>query len=148
MKNKNLIILLPLIFFIADRLTKYLAFTLPEQGIFFSPEIGLKLYFNQGIAFGLPLGPFWILVIVGLMNLLFIKYWLKFYQSSQFLMLWPLSFIIIGSLSNFIDRLKYTGVIDFIDLWIWPAFNLADCYILVGIIWLIYLINKTSCKKI
>ena len=56
--------------------------------------------------------------------------------------------IIIGALSNILDRLINTFVVDFILLryesFYWPAFNLADIYITIGIIMLIisFLNNK------
>lgn len=53
-----------------------------------------------------------------------------------------MALIIIGAVSNVIDRLKFKGVVDFIDLWFIPAFNLPDVYIIVGIVWLIILINQ------
>jgi signal peptidase II len=50
-----------------------------------------------------------------------------------------LGMILGGALGNLIDRLVYTEVIDFIDvhLWsgyTWPTFNLADSFIVVGVI--------------
>jgi signal peptidase II len=45
--------------------------------------------------------------------------------------------IITGAFSNLLDRLFYGGVIDFIVVWFgdwsWPAFNIADAAILLGI---------------
>ncbi len=48
-----------------------------------------------------------------------------------------------GTIGNLIDRLRLSYVIDFIDLKIWPSFNLADAAITVGVIGLIiYFIRK------
>jgi signal peptidase II len=48
-----------------------------------------------------------------------------------------------GTLGNLIDRLRFGFVIDFLDFRIWPAFNLADISITIGVIGLIiYLIWK------
>lgn len=41
--------------------------------------------------------------------------------------------ILSGAVSNLIDRLFRPGVVDFIDLKIWPAFNLADTLIVIGV---------------
>lgn len=49
-----------------------------------------------------------------------------------------LSFISGGAAGNLIDRLRYGQVIDFLDLhagsWHWPAFNIADSAITIGMI--------------
>ena len=49
--------------------------------------------------------------------------------------------IIIGAMSNILDRIINTYVVDFISLhydnFYWPAFNFADIYITIGIIMLI-----------
>jgi signal peptidase II len=42
--------------------------------------------------------------------------------------------ILSGAVSNIIDRLYFGCVIDFIDLKIWPVFNLADSFIVLGVI--------------
>ena len=48
-----------------------------------------------------------------------------------------------GALANLIDRIRLGYVIDFIDLKIWPSFNIADAAITIGAIGIIYyLIRK------
>jgi signal peptidase II len=44
-----------------------------------------------------------------------------------------LGLLIGGSLANLIDRLRLGHVTDFLDLRYWPAFNLADIFIVVGV---------------
>ena len=50
---------------------------------------------------------------------------------------WPLMLIIGGALGNLIDRVRFGAVIDFLDFhvgtWHWPAFNIADICICVGV---------------
>ncbi len=48
----------------------------------------------------------------------------------------PVVLIYAGAISDLIDRFRLQGVVDYIDIRIWPSFNLADCLITVGIIWL------------
>ena len=61
----------------------------------------------------------------------------------------PLAFIIGGALGNLIDRVRFGAVIDFIDWhigdWHWPAFNVADIFIVIGVA--LYIINITFRKK-
>ena len=50
----------------------------------------------------------------------------------------PLFALIIGgALSNILDRIIYGSVIDFINFSFWPAFNIADSAITIGVILLI-----------
>lgn len=63
-----------------------------------------------------------------------------FIHNTLYLML-----IFSGALSNIIDRLYFGCVIDFIDLKFWPVFNLADVYITIGGIMLIF--NQRTVNK-
>jgi signal peptidase II len=60
-----------------------------------------------------------------------------------------LAFIIGGALGNLIDRIRFDAVIDFIDWHIgdmhWPAFNIADMFIVIGVG--LYIINLIFRKK-
>jgi lipoprotein signal peptidase len=38
-----------------------------------------------------------------------------------------------GAASNLIDRVRHGGIVDFIDLKIWPVFNIADAAIVIGV---------------
>ena len=73
-----------------------------------------------------------------------ILYILSTLKPNQTAQLVALSSIFGGALGNYIDRLHYKYVVDFIDLRInkhvWPAFNVADMAIVIGVILLIYLI--------
>jgi lipoprotein signal peptidase len=44
-----------------------------------------------------------------------------------------LGFVLGGSISNLVDRVRLGHVTDFLDLRYWPAFNLADVFIVVGV---------------
>jgi signal peptidase II len=49
-----------------------------------------------------------------------------------------LGVVLGGALGNLLDRLRYDGtVLDFIALWRWPSFNVADIAVVVGTAWLI-----------
>ena len=45
-----------------------------------------------------------------------------------------LGLVIGGSVSNLVDRVRLGHVTDFLDLRYWPAFNLADSFIVVGVV--------------
>lgn len=61
---------------------------------------------------------------------------------SRGLDVFPQVLVISGALSNFLDRLLYGGVVDFIDLyigtWHWPVFNIADSAIVIGVFLIIW----------
>lgn len=67
-------------------------------------------------------------------------------KTSNLISIIALSFIFGGAVGNFIDRIHFKYVIDFLDVhlpngWAWPTFNLADSFIVVGIAitaWLAY----------
>ena len=96
---------------------------------------------NYGVSFGFLSGlvSYWILVIVGLLVTSLIYY----LMINSFKRLEKLAYfiIIIGALSNILDRIINSYVVDFISLhydnFYWPAFNFADIYITIGIIMLI-----------
>jgi signal peptidase II len=44
-----------------------------------------------------------------------------------------LGLVLGGSIANLIDRVRLGHVTDFLDLVAWPAFNLADAFIVIGV---------------
>ena len=53
----------------------------------------------------------------------------------------PLALVVGGAVGNLIDRARFGAVVDFLDFhvggWRWPAFNVADMCIVIGVAWLI-----------
>lgn len=107
------------------------------------PGFNFSLGFNRGVAFGLfpaesSLG-FYLMLAVQLLlvgGVLFV-----FFRATDFLIRMFLAMIVGGASANLFDRLLYGGVTDFLDFyvekWHWPAFNLADIFICVGVAGLI-----------
>jgi signal peptidase II len=101
----------------------------------------LNVVWNTGVSFGLfqALPPFVLLGITGgfVVGLLI---WL--YKNDQPRERWALSLIIGGAVGNIRDRILYGAVFDFLDFYVgsyhWPAFNLADSCIVVGVLMLLY----------
>lgn len=102
----------------------------------------LTLTFNRGAAFGLWSGlpPGWREVVLGLTILLaltVVAYLItrSYYQSA--LAQAALAGILGGAIGNVIDRVQIGAVVDFLDFYIgtahWPAFNIADSAICVGV---------------
>jgi signal peptidase II len=102
---------------------------------------------NPGIAWGikLPAGLFWFFWIVIVFFILFLIYQEAFKKTrSDIFFLFALLLILGGTIGNLIDRLFLGCIIDYIDLKIWPIFNLADVFIVIGVI---IVIIKTINKK-
>ncbi len=61
----------------------------------------------------------------------------------------PLALIAGGAIGNLIDRVRFGAVVDFLDLhigaWHWPAFNIADICIVVGVG--LYLLNMYMARR-
>ena len=130
----NFVFLLSLVLF--DQLSKYI--------IRFSGGFYLC---NDGIAWGIKLPTFlfwffWIAIVIFLIYLIFSEIFQKNYLNNW--ILGGLLLILSGAIVNLIDRIFFGCVIDFIDLKIWPVFNLADSFITLGVIlfFLVYLKKK------
>tara|TARA_B100001540_G_C15734962_1_gene609416 strand:+ start:467 stop:955 length:489 start_codon:yes stop_codon:yes gene_type:complete len=148
-KNKKIIIsiILLLFVFILDRATKTIILNIAEEtgrvDIYINSFLNLFLVWNKGIGFGLlsfdqkfiynGITIFIFLINLIIIYLIFTEKGLKTY----FLLI-----ILGGSLGNLFDRVYYSAVPDFIDLnykgYHWFTFNVADIFITIGIICLIF----------
>lgn len=100
---------------------------------------------NQGAAFGILANsafrvPFFIAVAA--IALVAILWYLRGLRADQTLAAFALALIFSGALGNLIDRVRLGEVIDFLDVFWrhhhWPAFNVADSAICVGVTLLIW----------
>ena len=143
--NLNLIIVLSIFFL--DRLLKiYIIKKTEETGssvVFLSEYLNLQLVWNKGIAFGLlsiDESVYYNLITL----LIFIVIIILIYFANKCEGFEKISYILIisGALGNIFDRIYYNAVPDFIDLHInefhWFIFNIADIFISVGILCLIF----------
>jgi len=128
---------------VLDQLTKVWverSFELYER-LAVMPLFNLTLVYNEGAAFSFlsSAGGWqrWFFVVLGVVISLLLVGWLKRLDSSERLAAAALSLVLGGAVGNIIDRLFYGHVIDFIDIyyqsWHWPAFNIADSAIFVGV---------------
>ncbi len=100
----------------------------------------LVLVYNTGVSFGLGAGSaVWVLVGVSLAIVAGLLVWLR--RLDRRWPSWAVGLVVGGALGNVIDRLHAPGVVDFLDFhaagWHWPAFNLADSAITVGVAMLV-----------
>lgn len=109
-------------------------------GDFFRWTLG----FNTGVAFSLFTNSgLWLPVVTGAIIVGLAIWALRSLQRGELppIAAWPVGFILGGAVGNYVDRLLDGSVVDFIDAGVgamrWPAFNVADSFIVVGIIGLI-----------
>ena len=99
---------------------------------------------NFGVAFSLPL-PFALIIILNILLLITLFYFgIKELNMDKKLTQFSLSLIIAGGIGNLIDRIAHGFVIDFISIWKWPTFNLADIYIVAGILMILTFYAKVK----
>ena len=93
---------------------------------------------NTGIAFGLFGGATALVVLFTGAALVWMLVFFARSGSRHALIPVALGFLIGGSASNLVDRVRLGHVTDFLDLGFWPAFNLADSFIVIGVALLVY----------
>jgi signal peptidase II len=126
---------------VADLATKavVLAHFAPGQGKVVTPFFNLVLVLNKGAAFSFLAGaPGWQLPLFAGFAIVasLVISWLIAKNAAKTMFCSGLALILGGAVGNLIDRLRFGGVVDFLDFhafgWHWPAFNVADSAITVG----------------
>jgi signal peptidase II len=125
-----------------DQGTKQLAITGIDRGEDVNVFFGLDLTNtrNTGVAFGaLEGGGLLVAILIGLSLTLLVGYFAANRDKSW---LWlPVGLLVGGALGNLADRARLGAVIDFIDPVAWPAFNVADACIVIGVVALLYVVE-------
>lgn len=135
---------------ILDQVTKWLilnSFSLGESMVIIPSFFDLTLAYNKGVAFGvladLPekTRNIILVVTVGVALTAVLYLLLREYRGSKLGGI-SLAMILGGAVGNIIDRVLHGHVIDFLDFYIgelhWPAFNVADSAICVGVAILLF----------
>lgn len=137
------LILVASIVLLLDQITKWVVYSTMLEGEtirIFGDIFNLSYIKNEGIAFGLfeDHGQILIITTTLIISGIFISF--KYIRG-----LWSrtgVGFIFGGAVANLFDRLRFGGVIDFLDVGIlnfrWPAFNLADSFICLGVGMVVY----------
>jgi len=149
--------LLALVVVLLDQLTKLWVLNSFEtfEIVTVLPVFNLTLVFNEGAAFSfLADAGGWqryiFVSISAVMSIVFVI-WLSRVKSHERWLATGLAFLLGGAVGNLIDRVWLGKVIDFLQ-WHWhdayfPAFNLADAAITLGVILLLIDSFKTSSEK-
>ena len=134
----------------ADQLTKVWIRSYPEEPpIFQAGFFQVINRHNTGAAFGLFQGQSFALTIVALIGVgILLLYSFLVHRHLPFLDTKlgriAMGLILGGTVGNLVDRLYFGYVTDFVDFGFWPAFNVADSAITIGVILFIVSILLTS----
>ncbi len=95
----------------------------------------LTLVHNRGAAFGMFQNQLFMFLLVSISAIILIICSLRDKHNSTLFKI-SLSLILGGAIGNLIDRARFGFVIDFLDLRVWPVFNLADSVITIAALFL------------
>jgi len=96
--------------------------------------VGLSLTYNDGIVFGIDMPTVYIyaltifVLIFGVYVVAKNKLWQDRMHMAGF------SLLLAGAVGNLVDRIRVGAVIDFVKVYWWPTFNLADVFIVAAVI--------------
>ncbi|HBA67511.1 MAG TPA: signal peptidase II [Methylococcaceae bacterium] len=115
------------------------------QSIQVLPFFNLTYVHNTGAAFSFlsEAGGWqrWFFAVLAFVISVVITVWLARLKRHETLLAVSLALVLGGAVGNLIDRLAYGYVIDFLDVyyqdWHWPAFNIADSAITIGVVLMI-----------
>ena len=119
------------------------------------PSVNLTLVYNEGAAFSFLSNQGgwqrWFFILIGLTVSLVLVIWINRLAVTQRLSAIALSLVVGGAVGNILDRLLLGHVVDFIDVyyreWHWPAFNVADSAISVGVVLMLIDVVREECRR-
>jgi signal peptidase II len=126
-----------------DQLTKQVAISSVDRGESVNVFLGLDVTNtrNSGVAFGALDGSGGLIAVLVSIALLALLTYFAVHAAQPWLWL-PAGLLLGGALGNLADRVREGAVIDFIDPMGWPAFNVADACIVIGVLALLYVVEK------
>ena len=135
--------ILTAIIVIADQITKVIASAelILYKAVAVMPMINLRLLHNEGAAFSFlsDAGGWqrWFFTIISLAVSILLVFWIKKLKPEEKMQALSFSLILGGAIGNLIDRVRLGYVVDFIEIYYkefsWPAFNIADSAITIGV---------------
>jgi signal peptidase II len=132
-----------------DQGTKALANSLVDRGdrVEALPFLAFQNVRNEGVAFGLGGDISAVVIGVTIVVLLGLLVFLGARARTGWQIWLPAGLLIGGALGNLADRVRDGAVTDFIDLPLWPTFNLADVAIVAGVILLLFDVERSERRR-
>lgn len=93
---------------------------------------------NRGAAFGLFQGQQVLFIVLALLVIAWLVRELAVESSASPVARWGCALVLGGAAGNLLDRLRFGYVVDFIDLRVWPVFNVGDSAITIGVSLLVW----------
>ena len=121
---------------VADQVTKHIVTSslALDDAVHVIGPLSIHHVQNSGIAFGLFASATAVVTVVTAAAVVWMVVFFARSGSRHPVLPAALGLLIGGSLSNLVDRIRLHHVTDFIDLKYWPAFNLADSFIVIGVL--------------
>jgi signal peptidase II len=132
-----------------DQGTKALATSLVDPGdrTEVLPFLAFQNVRNKGVAFGLGGDISAVLIGATIAVLLVLLVYLASRGRGGWLVWLPAALLVGGALGNLADRVRDGAVTDFIDLPLWPTFNLADVAIVAGVLLLLIDVEREGSER-
>jgi len=139
-----------------DQLVKYVIrqnFEIGESKDVISGIFQIRYIQNTGAAFSILEGKGIFLIVITVVAMLLLVLYMEVNKNDGTFFIITITMMIGGALGNIIDRMFMGYVTDMFDFQIWPVFNVADIFIVVGcILFSIYVLSsgngKTEAKKL
>ena len=154
MRNRVLDLLVPAlaacgVVVAVDQGTKALATSLVDRGerVEVLPFLAFENVRNKGVAFGLGGDISIVVIAVTVVLLVALLAFLARRPQTGWLLWLPAALLVGGSLGNLADRARDGAVIDFIELPLWPTFNLADVAIVTGVLLLLIEVERSGAER-
>lgn len=143
MENKKLlkVLLITIILLILiDQISKILVIKfLPDEKILIQNVLAISKVENEGIAFGLNKQNLSNIMLTFLVLAIIIRFLVTQKKNLNYKTTIFISMMIVGGISNVIDRIFRGAVFDFIKIGDFPVFNIADSIIVIG--WILFVID-------
>jgi signal peptidase II len=119
-----------LLLLVLDQLSKQIFYGFNQSYWLIGNQLGFSLQLNDGVAFSFPVSSTVTIPIGIVVTFVFLFLYMEYFKRTK-LVYWTVGLLLAGTLGNLIDRVFLGSVIDFVKIFAWPTFNLADCYLVL-----------------